>query len=377
VLAQWIDALQSGGAVNSTFTDKSTSPSSRLMVEFPHLGKSSSKVLSLRWTPSSLLGMMTMGWLSAENSTQCLTRLMDCIPDLSRSVVGFMFERFVTLSVIDADRANAVTQHISDFSKQLSSSDREKFTKEVGSLKKITSWSFVSLDGKKQVYSITPTDLVVVEGTTTEESTWNAILQAVKAFNDCVGAGETKKCMYVAFAYDRTARVDGCIIFRPSTLSTYVIPMQLTIAMSKSLDGANDWVKGLSEVIKFDAKKLDTRVRTLKANSASKCTIDQAKVAGKLAAHVTVAAFCVVRPSIRDVGPFRTDVSTVISSSDPFNACPIVTYDFDSSYVATGLQSSLFALDSSFKLMTQKASKKTGNFLKLPNCYPNISDKNK
>jgi hypothetical protein len=294
--------------------------------------------------------MMTMAWLSAERSTDSLMDLMCRIKDFSRSTMGFVFERFVALSVDAAVRADVATQHIADFSKNLrSTEDKAKLKAERAAVPEDwRPWKLVPLNGSGRTISITPNELVVVEGTTTCERTYAAIAQQVQDFNSRVGAGnKTDRCVYVAFAYDRTPDVDGCVIYRPSSLTTYLIPMQLTIAQNKTVTGAKAWVEGLAGMLPKSGPE-----------------------------PTKVAAFCVVRPSIG--GLFATDKSTVVSSNDlVMPECPIVVYDFDSQYVAAGLRSALFAIDSAFRLMINKVRENKKPVMKLPNCYPQIKDDDK
>jgi hypothetical protein len=313
--------------------------------------------------------MMTVAWLSADSSTDSLSKLMYRLKDLSRSVLGFLFERFVTLSVLDAGRAAVSSESISGFSQNISSAERAILDAELKSINTLMfptatsatgDWFSWKLVGPSSLISIKPTKLVVVEGTTTKESTYSAIVEQVKTFNKRVKTGEAPKseCVYLAFDYDRTFCVDGCVVFLRRDAHgkiigpTHVIPMQLTIALEKYLDTASDWVIGLREEL-------------ARENVAA-----------------SVSAFCVVRPARSDTGLFRTDTSTVVSSPKRIPQCPIVIFDFNYRYVATGLRSSLFTLDSVFMLMIQKACENMREkkeikkkVAKLPNCYPRVNDK--
>jgi hypothetical protein len=252
----------------------------------------------------------------------------------------FMFNRFLTLHVTDADRA----QHIADHAKRLSSSEKAALDAELQAVPDdLPSWKLRDLEtGVSSEYSFKPTELVVVEGTSTEESTWDAISKAVKDFNSRVGAGnKTDECVYLAFADHGAAFcVDGCVVFRSGTGDTRVIPMQLAVARDVSLADASEWVDGLR---------------------------------AKLASDAEVAAFCVVRPAQSETGPFRFNISTDTNiPSTKIKDGPIVIYNFDSSNVSVGVRSSLLALDSAFKLMIQKVCRGGENIVKLSNCYPAI-----
>jgi hypothetical protein len=234
------------------------------MTEFPFFTECDSTTPWMQWTPSSLLGMIVMGWLSMDSPKQSLIDRIS-VEDLSRSAMRFMFNHFLTLHVTDADRA----QHIADHAKRLSSSEKAALDVELQAVPDdLPSWELRDLEtGAPSEYSFKPTKLVLVEGTSTEESTWDAISKAVMDFNSRVGAGnKTDEYVYLAFADNGAAAsyVDGCVVFRSGTGDTRVIPMRLAVARDASLAGASEWVDGLR---------------------------------AKLASGADVAAFCVVRPA--------------------------------------------------------------------------------
>jgi hypothetical protein len=349
-LVPWMYALGGPTRAEGWFADNVPAPSYRLMVEFQQFKKASSLSPSLRWTPSSLLGMMMIGWLSSAGSEYSLVgQVWDGFEVVSRPVKAFMFQRFVALTVLGADRADVVTQQIAQFSTELSSKDSDAFQTELAKVSKAKvskamvasasdpeewlPWKLVPLDGSERVFSIKPTKLVAVEGTSTEESTWNAIVEQVNAFNNRVAADNVSECVYVAFDYDEASCVNGCVIYRPMAATTHVIPMLIATSRDTPLDGAGDWVNGL-----------------------------RAKL---VASDVKVAAFCVVRSS-------RNGARQMRSSARRITECPIVVYDFDSRCVATGLRSALFTIDSAYKLMLQNV-RENEKALKLPHYYPHMS----